>query len=627
MKEGFVKIATAVPVIKVADCAYNVQHIVDLIANASDEGASIVIFPELIVTGSTCGDLFSQQFFVKQAESALDDILSLSHTMQIVAVVGMPISISDSIYNCAVVICEGEIKCIVPQINASNNNRWFTSGKDLNCTINICGQNVVVSDKNLFSVGNAIYGVTIGDDESDIIPRSAYLSANGANIIIQLASQAEIISNTTIYNSLQSKSNQLKCAFAYTSSGYGESTTDNVYSGRSIICEIGEKLSENERFISENQIIFADVDLLRIKAVRRNVTSCVSNIYNTIKIELQEKSFQLTRCIEPMPFIPKDDKKDIEMSDMFNIQINGLSQRIEASYSKCAIVGISGGLDSTLALLVAVAAMDKLGKPRTDVVGVTMPGFGTTGRTYNNALNLMKSLGITMYEICIKDACLQHFKDLNIDPNDRTTTFENSQARERTQILMDLANKLNGLVVGTGDMSELALGWATYNGDHMSMYGVNAGVPKTLVRALVVWLANSNKFEDAKSYLLDIVDTPISPELLPADNNGNIAQKTEDLVGPYELHDFFMYNLLMYGYSPSRLYLMARHAFVGKFADSVIKKWLVTFLRRFFNQQFKRSCMPDGPQVVSVSLSPRGAWLMPSDAQSKLWLDEANNLD
>ncbi|MBP5365174.1 MAG: NAD(+) synthase [Bacteroidales bacterium] len=631
MKEGFIKIASAVPVVRIADCTYNVQSIVDMMSSASDEGASVVVFPELSITGATCGDLFAQHYFIRQAESALDDILSLTHTMQIVGVVGMPVLVDDTLFNCAVVISEGEIKCVVPKLSFGNDVRWFVSGNQTERSETVlCGQRVPFGFDNLFVVGDITCGIEIGEDINQIITPSAYQSLSGANVVIGMASDYEAVG---LYEQKRQQianlSQQLRCAYVYTSSGYGESTTDNVYGGRSVIAECGEILSESKRFEMSNTIAYADVDVLRIKAIRQRsrIQNNTDQEYNRVEIIQQPSKFHLSRTFNPLPFVPQGEDKDQKFSEIFNIQINALAQRLTVSRSKCAIIGISGGLDSTLALLVSVRAIDRLGLPRTNVIGVTMPGFGTTGRTYNNAMNLMKALKITIKEISIKDACTQHFNDIGLSPDDRSVTYENAQARERTQILMDLANIVNGLVVGTGDLSEFALGWATYNGDHMSMYGVNASVSKTLVRELVRWVAADGIDEAARPALLDIVDTPISPELLPADSEGNIAQKTEDLVGPYELHDFFLYNMLLYGFSPSRLFYMAHHTFAGQYSDAVIKKWLTTFLRRFFNQQFKRSCCPDGPQVGPVSLSPRGAWLMPSDAQSKMWLDDAENVE
>ncbi len=639
-QQGFFKVSSAVPTIRVADCAYNVQKIVDAINEASDEGSTLVVLPELSLTAYTCADLFLQPYFLSEAESALDDVLSLTHTLPITAVIGIPIAHANKIFNCAAVISLGEIKGIVPKTYMPNYGefyeaRWFTSGTESPKEITLCGQTVPMGRDLLFNLGGVTFGIEVCEDLWVPIPPSSLMATAGAEVIVNLSASDEVTCKHNYLRSLiANQSARLMAAYVYSSSGFGESSTDLVFSGNAMICENGTFLAEGKRFSSELQVVTADIDILKIRSqrLRCNTFASVLEKPEFRIIEIEERNdvdkFETRREFEPHPFIPVDNRTmDERCSEIFNIQINGFAQRYLASHAKRAVIGISGGLDSTLALLVACRTMDKLGLPRTNVLGITMPGFGTTGRTYNNAVNLVRSLGAELREISIRDACMQHFSDINLPPADRSVSYENSQARERTQILMDVANMENGLVVGTGDLSELALGWATYNGDHMSMYGVNCGVPKTLVRHLVQWIAYDNTDTQAKSYLLDIVETPISPELLPADESGNIAQKTEDLVGPYELHDFFLYNFVRFGFSPSRLFFMATHAFDGQYTDSTIKKWLIVFLRRFFNQQFKRSALPDGPKVGSVSLSPRGDWRMPSDAQVTLWIAEAENIE
>ena len=436
---------------------------------------------------------------------------------------------------------------------------------------------------------------------------------------------------------IQVHSKRCTCAYVYASSGYGESTTDGVYGGSALMYENGELLKENERFQMDSQLIITEIDVEKLRNRKLKNSDFLRPDFHDLTKHLEDEEINtehdkeradipLTRSICPTPFIPQGEELDERCREVFNIQVAGLCKRIEHTHCQTAVVGISGGLDSTLALLVCAKAFDKLGRSRKEIVGITMPGFGTTGRTYNNALHLMQSLGVTIREISIKEACIQHFSDIGHDISTHDVTYENSQARERTQILMDVANQLNGMVIGTGDLSELALGWATYNGDHMSMYGVNAGVPKTLIQSLVAWIARHHVDEASATTLMDIIDTPISPELIPADEQGNIKQKTEDLVGPYELHDFFIYHFIRNGFSPKKIFYLAKHAFDGKYNDEVIKKWLTTFCRRFFNQQFKRSCLPDGPKVGSVSLSPRGDWQMPSDACSTEWLKECEEM-
>ncbi|MCQ2204115.1 MAG: NAD(+) synthase [Bacteroidales bacterium] len=638
---GFIKVASAVPSVKVADCDYNTSEIIALMRKADDEGVALVVFPELCLTAYTCADLFTQPFLIEASEHSLGRIVEESKAIKTLAVVGMPVEIGGRLFNCAIVVGNGKIYGAVPKTYLPNYGefyeaRWFSPSPLSGVTeIILCGQKIPFGNL-LFNAGDAVVGIEICEDLWTPIPPSSYEALHGANVIVNLSASNDMVGKHQYLTSLvKQQSARTISAYIYASCGYGESSTDLVFGGSSYIVENGSVLAEGKRFEMNSQMIVADIDLEKIKAQRLHQKTFYSSVeskidFTTVDIEMREDSgvHEVKRYFEPYPFIPNDDRTMSERcEEIFSIQINGFAQRYIASYSKCAVIGISGGLDSTLALLVAVRTMDKLGLSRKNVLGVTMPGFGTTGRTYNNAINLMKELGITIREISIKDACVQHFKDIDLPLTDRSVTYENGQARMRTLILMDLANKEGGLVVGTGDLSELALGWATYNGDHMSMYGVNTSVPKTLVKYLVKWVALDGTDEKAKPYLLDIVDTPISPELLPADEKGNIAQKTEDLVGPYELHDFFLYNYVRFGFGPKKLYFMAQRAFDGKYENKVIKKWLVTFMRRFFNQQFKRSALPDGPKVGSVSLSPRGDWRMPSDAQSKMWLAEADMIE
>ncbi len=639
-QQGFLKVASAVPKVRVANLAANVQQIVEAISEANDDGASIVALPEMAVTAYTCADLFLQPHFLEEAESALDDILSLTHTMPVVAVVGMPVAHGNKIFNCAVVIASGEVKGVVPKTYLPNYGefyeaRWFSSSTEAPSQITLCGQTVPMGRDLLFRIGGVVIGIEICEDLWVPVPPSSHMALAGAEVIINLSASDEVVCKHDYLRSLVAgQSARLVAGYVYSSAGFGESSTDLVFAGNAMICENGAFLAESKRFQTDPQVVVGDIDILKLRSQRLRLNT-FANVdekceYRFVDIEEREdaEKFDIDRTFDRLPFIPSDERTmDERCSEIFNIQVMGFAQRLLATHTKRAVVGISGGLDSTLALLVACRTMDKLGLPRTNVLGITMPGFGTTGRTHRNAVNLIRALGAELREINIGKACKQHFADIGLPESDRSVTYENSQARERTQILMDVANKEGGLVVGTGDLSELALGWATYNGDHMSMYGVNCGVPKTLVRHLVQWVASDGTDEKAAPILLDIADTPISPELLPADEQGNIAQKTEDLVGPYELHDFFLYNFVRFGFSPSRLFFMASRAFDGQFSRSTIKKWLIVFLRRFFNQQFKRSALPDGPKVGSVSLSPRGDWRMPSDAKSDLWLAEAENID
>ena len=641
MKYGFVKVAAAIPAVKVADCKFNAQQIDTQIAIADGKGVQIIVFPELCITGYTCADLFGQTLLLEEAEIALMQIMNNTRQMDIISIVGMPLVVNGSLMNCAVALQKGKILGIVPKTYLPNHKenaeaRWFSSASDHTETnIRFCGQNVPLGTNLLFDTAETCFGIEMGEDVWAPVPPSSNLSLKGAEIIFNTAAVTESIGKQTYLRTLLSQQSA-RClgGYVFSSCGFGESTTDVVFGGNGLIYENGTLLAASERFSLKEQLIISEIDVERIRNERRNNTTFSANMAKYkdqpaihIGTELvNQRDLILTRPIEAHPFVPQGDALNQRCEEIFEIQVMGLAKRLIHTNCKTVVVGISGGLDSTLALLVCVKTFDKLGLPRKGIVGITMPGFGTTDRTYNNALHLMSSLGITIHEISIKEACIQHFKDIDHDMTKHDVTYENSQARERTQILMDFANKVNALVIGTGDLSELALGWATYNGDHMSMYGVNGSIPKTLVKYLVNWVALNGVDYESRNTLLDIVDTPISPELIPADEQGNIKQKTEDLVGPYELHDFFIYHFLRFGFRPSKIYFLACTAFRGTYNEETIKKWLTTFCRRFFQQQFKRSCLPDGPKVGSVGLSPRGDWRMPSDACATLWLKECEEL-
>ena len=641
MKFGFITVAAAIPSVKVADTEYNIKQIEDFVAQAEGRGVEIIVFPELSVTGYSCQDLFLQQLLVEQAEVAVMQLLDFSRKLDIICIVGAPVNISGSLYNCAVVIQHGVILGIIPKTYLPNygefyEKRWFTSSKDLKPTdIRYAGNSVSITPgPTLFRTSdNALFGVEICEDVWAAEPCSNKLALAGADIIFNLSASDELIGkHIYLMNLLSQQSARTISGYVYSGCGFGESTQDVVYGGNALIYENGTLLSESERFSFKPQMIVNQIDIEKLRVERQKNTTFVncrddSNAVIKQTAVVQPKNFSLLREIDALPFVPDDNDMEHSCNEIFSIQVAGLAKRIMHTACKHLIVGISGGLDSTLALLVCVKTFDKLGMNRKGIVGVTMPGFGTTDRTYNNALSLMNSLGVTIREISIADSVKVHFNDIGHDISVHDVTYENSQARERTQILMDLSNQLKGMVVGTGDLSELALGWATYNGDHMSMYGVNAGIPKTLIKYLVRDVAYNAMDEKSRNTLLDIIDTPISPELIPAEEDGTIKQKTEDLVGPYELHDFFLYYFLRFGFRPSKIYLLARKAFdATDYEDDTIKHWIKVFFHRFFTQQFKRSCLPDGPKVGSVSLSPRGDWRMPSDASSALWLKECETL-
>ena len=635
---GFVRVAAAVPTLRVADCKYNAEQIRLQIDEAIAEGVEVVCFPELSLTGYTCADLFFTQALQQSAMRELEALCDYTRGKAIIVLVGAPLKVDNDLFNCAFVITDGEVMGVVPKVNLPNTGefyekRWFTSGRAAReftpggiapriPKIEIWSGEVPFGTDLLFTTRNYTFGVEICEDLWSPLPPSTQLAIQGAELIFNLSSSNCVVGKHAFRRQMiTQQSARVHCGYIYTSSGVGESTTDVVFSGSTYIAENGEMLCEGERFQRESTMNIQEIDVERLRTDRQrntNFTKDKAGHYRHINVAPIEREQEMTepvhRHFSALPFLPKKGEEDQYCLDTFSIQTSGLARRWEHTHADTLVLGISGGLDSTLALLVCVQTADLLGYDRERIVGVTMPGFGTSDRTYQNALNLMSELGITHREISICDVATQHLSDIahNMDIHD--VTYENAQARVRTLILMDLANELNGLVVGTGDLSELALGWCTYNGDHMSMYGVNAGIPKTLVRFLVGYAAENMYSEPLREILLDIVDTPVSPELLPTDEHGEIAQKTEDKVGPYDLHDFFIYYFLRYGFTREKIRYMACQAFEDQYDEATIDKWLNTFMRRFCTQQFKRSCMPDGPKVVSVSLSPRGDWRMPSDA-------------
>ncbi len=697
MEFGFIRVAAATPRVKVADVDANVEEICRMAEIAENEQVSILAFPELSVTGYSCGDLFAQELLVSRAEEGVKRLKTFSRGKSLTLVVGVPVRVRGSLYNCAAVIQNGSLKGIVPKIylptyNEFYESRWFSSGCDFlsdtlsaygriednakDCSspaagaeISYAGHKVNVYPNMLFNVGRATFAIEICEDLWTPIPPSSHHALAGAQIIVNLSASNEVLMKHQYRKQLVSQqSARTISAYVYSSCGYGESTQDVVYAGSSLIYENGSLMAENKRFSLEAGMIFADIDIDKLSVLRQKESTFHSvspdgtgdgldarRYFAVASGDGAATDFEkcLRRHIDPHPFVPGNAaERDERCREITDIQVIGLATRLAHIHSQTAVIGISGGLDSTLALIVTVLAFDKLGWDRKRIIGITMPGLGTTTRTHSNASDLMAALGVTSLEIPIGKAVAQHFSDIGQNPEVQDVTYENSQARERTQILMDVANKENGIVVGTGDLSELALGWATYNGDHMSMYAVNASIPKTLVRYLVGWAAE-NHFESdvavaagrgtvgarrtlpetsredvadhkrsVREILMDIIDTPVSPELKPADSEGNITQKTEDLVGPYELHDFFLYHIFRFGARPSKVYFLARKAFEGVYDDATILKWLNTFIRRFFAQQFKRSCLPDCPKVGSVSLSPRGDWRMPSDAWRTIFLND-----
>ncbi len=635
MKDGFLKIACATPDVRVGDCDYNTDRILELIEEAYNKRAKIVCFPELSITGYTCGDLFLQETLQNAAEESLIRIMEETRDMEIISIVGLPISVKSRLYNCAAVIYEGHILGIVPKSNIpcygnSSENRWFAEAADEDCAVYV-GEDPVIFGINQTFCCNQLssfhFGVEICEDLYAPDAPSAMLAANGATLIFNLSASPAAV-GTAAYrrNQVQAKSGTLICAYALANAGIGESTTDLVFDARNLIAENGRILAEAEPFAQG--LTITEIDTARLEAERLRTRRIPRNDdYMSNSFDMAEEDTVLTRHIPKNPFIPEDTALRSERcAEILRMQAVGLMSRMKAIGCKNAVLGLSGGLDSTLALIVVAHAFDLLGLDRSGIHTVTMPCFGTTDRTYQNACVLAEKYGSTLREIRIEESVRLHFRDIGHDESVRNAAYENAQARERTQILMDIANDVNGLVVGTGDLSELALGWATYNGDHMSNYGVNGSIPKTLVRHLVHYEAEHSE-QELSAILLDILDTPVSPELLPPDQQGKIAQKTEDLVGPYELHDFFLYYVIRHGFTPSKIFRMAKYAFAGEYEDAVIFKWLKTFYRRFFTQQFKRSCLPDGVGVGSVGLSPRTGFRMPSDASMNVWMQELDRLE
>ena len=641
MKHGYIRVAAATPVIRVADCEYNADKIMHLIDEAESRGNKLIIFPELSITGYTCGDLFLQDILLRGAQESVKVIAEHTKGKELAVVVGFPCLVRGKLYNTAAVLCDGKVLGLVPKMSIPNYTefyeaRHFTAGLHDPILINFMGEEIYFGSRLLFQCTNMpefILGVEICEDLW--IPQSPSIEhcVAGATIIANLSASDELTGKASYRKELvKIQSAKLVCGYIYSDAGEGESTTDVVFAGHNLITENGILLVESEIF--DNGIISSEIDLGKLKSERRRMHTYLGQ--NTIpyqvlpftlgKEQVELPEIKLTRFIDPRPFVPSvKEERDKRCKDIIDIQAMGLKTRLAHTGIRCAVVGISGGLDSTLALLVTNKAFEMLGLDKKGIIAVTMPCFGTTDRTYQNAISMALSLGVTLMEIPVRAAVELHFKDIGHDINQQDLTYENSQARERTQVLMDVAGKYQGFVVGTGDMSELALGWATYNGDHMSMYGVNASVPKTLVRYLVSYFADTSEDSKLCEVLKDVLDTPVSPELLPP-KNGEIAQKTEDIVGPYELHDFFLYYVLRFGFEPSKVYRLAKIAFLESYEDKIILQWLKVFYRKFFSQQFKRSCLPDGPKVGSVSVSPRGDLRMPSDASAALWMKELDKL-
>ena len=630
MRHGFVKVAAATPDIRVADVAYNQEQICRLIDETASEGAKIVVFPELALTGYTCGDLFTQDVLLAQARKAICQVAAATEEKDALIFVGMPLAVEGELYNVAAALNRGKIlgfttKTFLPNYGEFYEMRQFREGPgEVRC---ICfeGEKVLFGPRILFEADvmpDLIVSAEICEDVWSPVPPSIQAAREGATVIVNCSASDETIGKAAYRKSLiEGQSARLMAAYIYANAGEGESTTDLVFGGHNIISENGTTLAEGERF--KNGVVYAQIDVKRLISERRKNTTFKAareRYLARVPFRLELTETKLTRKFPSRPFVPDaKEERDRRCEEILTIQAMGLKKRLAHTHARSAVVGISGGLDSTLAILVTARAFDMLGMDRSQIIAVTMPCFGTTDRTYNNACQMALKLGAQLREVRIADSVESHFRDIGHDIEDHSVTYEKSQARERTQVLMDISNQTGGLVVGTGDMSELALGWATYNGDHMSMYGVNASVPKTLVRHLVQYCADTEKDREMKDVLYDVLDTPVSPELLPP-KDGQIAQKTEDLVGPYELHDFYLYYFLRFGYEPSKIYRIAREAFAGEYDEETIYKWLHTFCRRFFSQQFKRSCLPDGPKVGTVALSPRGDWRMPSDACADVWL-------
>lgn len=628
---GFVKIAGAVPKLKPADCIYNKEEIRRLIAQAGEQGVQIVCFPELSITGYSCGELFNQSLLIDSAESAIADLLCETSESDIIFILGAPVFSGEKLFNCALVCQSGKVLGIVPKTHLPNysefyEKRWFVASDYASDNLVYArADSVPFGVDILFRCRNFVFGVELCEDLWATSPRSSILATAGAQLIFNLSASNELAGKHWYRKSLvMQQSARCIAGYVYVSAGLGESTSDLVFGGSTLICENGKLLSESERFSFDSQLTVSEIDVELLLAERHRINSFSQKIAEMRYIDVslpRPDVFRLTRKFNAFPFVPDAEQLRERCDEILAIQICGLARRLLHASAKSLLVGVSGGLDSTLALLVCVGACDKLGLPRKSVIGVTMPGFGTSKRTYNNAIRLMHALGVTVREIDITAACLQHFADIGHNPEQHDITYENTQARERTQILMDVANQSDGLVIGTGDMSELALGWCTYNGDHMSMYAVNSSVPKTLVRTLVRHAANTFEDKDAMEAVLnDIIITPVSPELLPE------VQETETLIGRYELHDFFLYHFIRFGFAPAKLLFLASNAFDGKYSRQEIIAMMETFFRRFFTHQFKRSCMPEGPKIGSVSLSPRGDWRMPGDASAALWIAEIKKL-
>jgi NAD+ synthase (glutamine-hydrolysing) len=630
---GFLRLAAAVPDVRVADVNHNVEQIVALTRMAADDDVALAVFPELSITGYTCADLFFQSRLTDTAFEALDRIAQETKSCDTIIVVGAPLYHGNRLYNCGIVMQSGLVRGVVPKSFLPNykefyEKRWFTPGADVfDEWIRLNGEKVPFGVDLVFAgEHNLVLGVEICEDLWNVVPPSSRLAQAGATVIANLSASNELVGKADYRRDLvRGQSARCVAAYVYSGAGPGESTTDVVFGGHGLIAENGIVLAETARFTASNELLCGDVDCERLRATRVSETVMPDNdAFGVRVIELSSLSIPsvLRREVTPLPFVPSEPSiRDERCHEIFSIQSCGLAKRLEHTNAHTVVIGVSGGLDSTLALLVARAAFERLGHDLDRIIAVTMPGFGTSKRTFTNAVSLCRSIGAEVREIDIVPACLQHFADIGHDPEQYDITYENVQARERMQLLMDIANREGGLVVGTGDLSELALGWCTYNGDHMSMYAVNSGVPKTLIQYLVRWVADQNSTE-VRDVLLDILDTPITPELLPAHENGEIAQKTEELIGPYELHDFFLYHTVKYGARPRKIGFLAEHAFDGKYTPKEIKRWLDLFVKRFFSQQFKRSCIPDGPKVGTISLSPRGAWRMPSDAVDDLWRDD-----
>ena len=640
MRDGFIKVAAGTPKIRVADCRYNAEQIFTMMREADKQGVKVLCLPELCLTGYTCGDLFLQDTLLCGAEEGLQTILESTRNLDMVTVLGLPVRCKwdNKLYNCAAVIQSGEILGLVPKTYLPNygefyEQRWFASGAGVETSVDLCGETVDMDAAGLFAcetVPNLVLGVEICEDLWATEPPSARLARGGATVILNLSASNELVGKSGYRRNLVvGQSGRLVCGYVYADAGEGESTTDLVFTGHNMIAENGALLAER-RFATGLTISEIDVD--RLAYERRRMTTFNGQRQADLwraSFSLPLEETRLTRAVSPAPFVPADAEDRAERcNEILKIAALGLKKRLEHTGARTAVVGLSGGLDSTLAILITAVAMKLLDRPASDIIAVTMPCFGTTDRTRDNAVELAERLGATLKRIDIGSAVKVHFKDIGQSMEDHSVTFENGQARERTQVLMDIANQNGGLVIGTGDLSELALGWATYNGDHMSMYGVNAGIPKTLVRHLVAFVSDDKGSEDPRlsAVLDDILDTPVSPELLPA-IEGKISQKTEDLVGPYELHDFFLYYAIRWGFPPRKVFRLAEHALGRTYDRATILKWLNSFYRRFFTQQFKRSCLPDGPKVGSVTLSPRGDWRMPSDAVAALWLEELEGLE